>query len=168
MKIHAMQVGPIMTNCYLLCDEENGVCACIDPGGAPERVDQAIADTGCELAAIYLTHGHFDHCNGVRGLVALHPDVPVYISEKDVTDENKGNYSLLFFRLPEHNQRYYGEGDQLTLGSLQITVMETPGHTPGSVCYLERSERTMSDRLTRCPKPTGARAATGQQADNII
>lgn len=147
MKITALQVGPIMTNCYILSDETAGVCACIDPGDEPQRVEQAIAATGCELRAIYLTHGHFDHWTGVRGLLQSHPDVPVYIHKKDVTDGRGGD--LLFPRLGETNQRYYSEGDALTLGSLTVSVMETPGHSEGSVCLLAGDVIFAGDTLFR-------------------
>ncbi|MBQ0037546.1 MAG: MBL fold metallo-hydrolase [Clostridiales bacterium] len=149
MKIISMQVGPIMTNCYLLCDDQRGVCACIDPGGEAERVEKAIQATGCALAAIYLTHGHFDHCNGVRELVSMHPDVPVYIHAKDAVDEDLGEYALRFTRLDAHNQRYYQEGDVLTLGDLRITVMETPGHSRGSVCLMVENVIFSGDTLFR-------------------
>lgn len=148
MKITSLQVGPIMTNCYILCDETSRVCAVIDPGDEPQRVEQVIAATGCELQAIYLTHGHFDHCTGVRGLLQLHGDVPVYIHEKDVID--KPGADLKFFRLSEHNQRYYAEGDVLTLGNLTITVWETPGHSEGSVCLLVGDVIFAGDTLFRC------------------
>ena len=134
MKISALQVGPIMTNCYILCDEIANVCAVIDPGDEPDRIEKAVAQTGCELAAIYLTHGHFDHCTGVAGLLARHPDLPVYIHSNDAVDGRGGD--LKFPRLGEKNQRYYQEGDTLTLGTLTLSVLETPGHSSGSVCLV--------------------------------
>ena len=134
MKISALQVGPIMTNCYILCDETANVCAVIDPGDEPDRIEKAVAQTGCELTAIYLTHGHFDHCTGVAGLLARHPDMPVYIHENDVVDGS--SRELKFGRLSEKNQRCYQEGDTLTLGTLTLSVLETPGHSSGSVCLV--------------------------------
>ena len=76
MKITSLMVGPIMTNCYIVCDEAAGVCAVVDPGDEAGRIDQAIAATGCTLQAIWLTHGHFDHCNGVAGLLAVKVSSP--------------------------------------------------------------------------------------------
>ena len=137
MKIDSIRVGFIATNCYLLCDEEAGVCALIDPGDKPEQVADMVSRSGCRLEYILLTHGHFDHTTAVRPLLEKYPDVPVYIHEKDVTDQPPKHMDMMFSRLPEHNQRYYKEGDTLTLGSLTIRVMETPGHTQGSVCYLD-------------------------------
>ena len=134
MKIDSIQVGPIMTNCYLLCDDAAGVCCVIDPGDEPARVEQMVQRSGCELRYILLTHGHFDHCTGVAGMLERHPELPVYICEKDVTD-GVGS-EMQFARLPEKNQRYYKDGDTLTLGALTISVLETPGHTPGSSCYI--------------------------------
>ena len=136
MKIDSIRVGFIATNCYLLCDEEAGVCALIDPGDKPEQVADMVRRSGCRLEYILLTHGHFDHTTAVRPLLEKYPDVPVYIHEKDVTDQPPKHMDMMFSRLPEHNQRYYKEGDTLTLGSLTIRVMETPGHTQGSVCLL--------------------------------
>ena len=116
MKIDSIQVGPIMTNCYLLCDDAAGVCCVIDPGDEPARVEQMVQRSGCELRYILLTHGHFDHCTGVAGMLERHPELPVYICEKDVTD-GVGS-EMQFARLPEKNQRYYKDGDTLTLGAL--------------------------------------------------
>ena len=134
MKVLSLMVGPIMTNCYLLCDEAAKVCAVIDPGDEPERIEALMATTGCTPVMILLTHGHFDHCTGVAGLLKKWPDLPVYIHEADVTDSSGGE--LTFRRLDEKNQRYYQEGDTLTVGGLTLRVMETPGHSRGSVCLL--------------------------------
>ena len=138
MKITQIVVGPIATNCYLLCDETQKVCALIDPGDAPERILSAIAESGCTPAAIYLTHGHFDHYHGVAGILAEYPDLPVYIHENDVEEEPSARsaWDMMFPRLGERNQRYYAEGDVLRVGSITLTVMETPGHSRGSVCLI--------------------------------
>ena len=81
MTIKTLQVGPIMTNCYLLCDEDAKVCALIDPGDDAARVEQLVRQSGCALKYILLTHGHFDHTSAVRPLLERYPDVPVYIRE---------------------------------------------------------------------------------------
>lgn len=134
MKVLSLMVGPIMTNCYILCDEVAKVCAVIDPGDEPERIEALMATTGCTPVMILLTHGHFDHCTGVAGLLEKWPDLPVYIHEADVTDSSGSE--LTFRRLDEKNQRYWHEGDTLTVGGLTLRVMETPGHSRGSVCLL--------------------------------
>ena len=134
MKVLSAMVGPIMTNCYILCDEAAKVCAVIDPGDEPKRIEAMIASCGCSPVMILLTHGHFDHCTGVAGLLKKWPDLPVYIHEADVTDGVGGE--LTFRRLDEKNQRYWHEGDTLTVGGLTLRVMETPGHSRGSVCLL--------------------------------
>lgn len=150
MTIQTMQVGPIMTNCYLLCDEDAKVCALIDPGDEAERLEQWVARSGCTLRYILLTHGHFDHTSAVRPLLEKHPDVPVYIHQKDCVDGQSGE--LLFTRVGPENQRYYKEGDVLPLGGLTLRVMETPGHSEGSVCLLLDKEHVMfsGDTLFRC------------------
>ncbi len=136
MKIDSLAVGPIGTNCYILQDEKEKVCAIIDPGDEAERIEKAVENTGCTPVMILLTHGHFDHCTAVRDLLERWPDLPVYIHESDVTDRASGGFDLLFPRLTEKNQRYYREGDCLKLGGLTIRVLETPGHSRGSVCLV--------------------------------
>ena len=147
MKIDSIMVGPIMTNCYLLSDETAGVCALIDPGDEAPRVLDMVARSGCQLQYILLTHGHFDHTTAVRPILEQYPDLPVYINEKDVVDGRVGDMELVFSRLPEHNQRYYHDGDTLTLGSLTVTVLETPGHSKGSVCLVAEDVIFSGDTL---------------------
>ncbi len=160
MRVLSLMVGPIMTNCYILCDEAAKVCAVIDPGDEAGRIEEEIASSGCTPTMILLTHGHFDHCTGVAGLLEKWPELPVYIHEADVVDTVSDQ--LKFCRLGEKNQRYYHEGDKLTVGNLTLDVMETPGHSQGSVSLLVEGQHVIFSGDTlfrgncgRCDFPGG-------------
>ena len=134
MEIKMLQVAPLGTNCYLVCDEAEKVCAVVDPGGDAVRIATVVKDAGYQAACILLTHGHYDHTGGVAGLRKLWPEVPVYLSHKDRFPA--GTPEAQLFLPLEGEIRDYGEGDTVTVGSLQIRVLSTPGHSEGSVCLL--------------------------------
>ena len=128
MEIRSLQVGPIGTNCYLLCDETAKVCAVIDPGGEASRVAAAVE--GVEVRYLLLTHGHYDHTGAVAALREKWPDIPVYLNHKDQYTDDA--YAMqLFPTIP--NTVDYREGDTLTVGTLTVSVLATPGHSEGSV-----------------------------------
>ncbi|MEG0764809.1 MAG: MBL fold metallo-hydrolase [Pseudoflavonifractor sp.] len=125
MRIKQMQVGPIGTNCYLLADDLSH-CAIIDPGGNAGTILAELKKSGLLPEMILLTHGHYDHTGGVAELrKAL--GVPVYLHPADK--------ALLGDQImPDIGPtRDYKGGDILTLGSLALHVIHTPGHTPGGV-----------------------------------
>lgn len=130
MEIKTLQVGPIGTNCYILCDETEKLCAVVDPGGEAARVAAAVQDTGCAPCAILLTHGHYDHTGGVADLTARWPDVPVYLNQRDVYE---GDAYLRQLFPPVPGSENYDEGDTVAVGSLTVEVLATPGHSEGSV-----------------------------------
>jgi len=130
MKIQFLQVGDLGTNCYILCDEVENVCAVVDPGGDPEQIQAAVEQIGCTPCAIMLTHGHHDHTDGVVGLQAAWPEVTTYINSRDNSQNNPGMRGMCP-RLPDVTD--YDEGDTIQVGSLTVTVMATPGHTEGGV-----------------------------------
>ncbi len=139
MKIHSITVGPVQTNVYLVGDEKTKEAVIIDPADSPEDIMKMISESGFTVTKILLTHGHFDHIAAL-GEVAEKTGAEIYISEKDVEllrDENK-NASMLFFGLDIHFDmpvKTVKNGDTITVGKLEFTVQETPGHTKGSVCY---------------------------------
>ena len=130
MDIQILQVGPIGTNCYLLCDETEKLCAVVDPGGDAARVAAAVVDTGCAPCAILLTHGHYDHTGAVAELSARWPGVPVYLNRRDVYE---GDAYLQQLFPPVPCAKDYGEGDTVQVGGLTLQVLATPGHSEGSV-----------------------------------
>ena len=135
MKIQALQVGPIGTNCYIFCDEGAKVCGIVDPGGEPEVILDAVKKLGCTVDKILLTHGHYDHTGAVPALLRTLPPTAVYIHEADFDFPSP----QLFPLKTELTQgalggvSFYGEGDRITVGTLELQVLHTPGHSEGSV-----------------------------------
>ena len=146
MKILTIPVGQLMTNCYLVCDEQAKVCAVVDPGDEAGRIIAAVEQSGCEVRYVLLTHGHYDHFTGLAGLLEKY-DVPVYIHPADAEVSTSSPWSLKFPRLDDAHQRWYDEGDTLTLGSLIIHVLSTPGHSRGSVCLVVENAILAGDTL---------------------
>ncbi len=134
MKTITLQVGPIMTNCYILCDDETKVCAVVDPGADADRVSQAVAETGCAPVCILLTHGHYDHTGAVEELLEKFPGIPVYLNRRDVYGGSDRRMRALFLPLPATVD--YDGGDTVRVGGLAVSVLATPGHSAGSVTLL--------------------------------
>ena len=130
MKVSVMQVGPIGTNCYFLQDEESGLMAIIDPGDDWERILHQVKKAEGEVKYILLTHGHYDHTTAVPDLVKALPGVQVYIHQADA---NGAGSQLFPLAAQVKDLNNYNEGDTLSLGSLTIEVLHTPGHSKGSV-----------------------------------
>ncbi len=130
MKISALQVGELATNCYIVWDETTNRAAIIDPGDSGKYLLHYMAERGLSLQMILLTHAHFDHVGGVREIMASNP-VPIYICR----DEFAASYAMSEGMLDgDWSYTYYDEGDEITLDALTFRVLRTPGHTPGSVC----------------------------------
>lgn len=137
----------IFSNCYLLVDEATGAAAVVDPGWYGDAIKNALKAANADLQYILLTHGHFDHISGVYGL-KKDTGARVIIHEMDgecLLDPNK---SLAAGNLPENPKPTQADisvvdGDVISLGESRIKVMHTPGHTPGSVCYILENERVI-------------------------
>jgi len=129
MKYEAFPLGAYQTNCYLCWDENTGNCVIIDPGYTPEVVLKAVEDRGLQPKMIFLTHGHFDHVGAVRPLYQV-LNIPVYLCDKDNDLPEELTAGSLCYTAE------YDEGDTITLDNLTFRVLNTPGHTAGSVCLL--------------------------------
>lgn len=130
MKIKSMQVGELATNCYILIDDVEKKAAVIDPGDESDRILEELEGLDAQVEYILLTHGHYDHIGGVAQVHEALPQAKVYLHKAD----SRGTG---FHVVPLADQvadlQYYDDGDTLTLGSLTIHVIHTPGHTPGGV-----------------------------------
>ena len=128
MQIKVMQVGQLGTNCYLLEDEETRTAAVVDPGGEGARILAQLKADGMELKLILLTHAHFDHTGGVAELCAALPRVPVYLHPADAALVGGDVFPAVGAETTP-----YQDGDVVKLGKMDIEVLHTPGHSPGSV-----------------------------------
>lgn len=152
MLIRTIDTGyPTMSNCYLLFDEESKEAAVVDPAAYDEKseLDAVLAELGCKLKYIMLTHGHFDHLLGTKGVKKSYPEALVCIHGEDAPRLKDKKLSLAAANGLAHLQKPVApdvllkDGDILTLGGTGISVMHTPGHTPGGVCYIIESEKTI-------------------------
>ena len=137
LKVNIMPLGRMSVNCYIVYDEVSGKCAVIDP--ASKDAAETVKRLSLSPEFILLTHGHFDHISGVNAFLAEY-DVPVYVHESDaelLADGYKNASALLIGESITVNAvpKTLKAGDTLFVGELEISVVHTPGHTRGCVCY---------------------------------
>lgn len=138
MKIETLSVGMFETNCYLVYDEQIGAGLIIDPGADAERIIEAIDRVKMKPEKIILTHGHGDHIGGVDRLITEYK-IPLFVGNGDeellvsAVSNFSANYGLeITCPAPDG---LYSEGDKINFGSHSLSVLQTPGHSPGGVCY---------------------------------
>ena len=124
-----LALGAYQTNCYLVWGEDSPSCVVIDPGYEPETILYEVKKLVKEIAAILLTHGHFDHVGAVKDLAA-ETGCPVYLCPEDLSMPAQMTAGPLYYT------NTYAEGDFVELAGLSFKVLHTPGHTPGSVCLM--------------------------------
>lgn len=137
MQMRCMPVGPLQANCYVIIDDSKHGCV-VDPGGEPERIAKFLEDEGVALDAIFCTHGHFDHIEGVRGLFDA-TGAKVYCSDyvvpvlSGVQPCDATGYPIP--GVSRENIVTVEDGDMIEVSQFQVQVIGTPGHTPGDVTY---------------------------------
>lgn len=146
LKIHpAVMDDGFTTNTYIVTDEKTGETAVIDPSLPEESLIEKL--NGKNVKYILLTHGHFDHIGGVNlvkektgAKVVIHKDDEEMLSDGDKNEFNK-NFN---YEMPIITAEILAEdGTELMLGESKITVMHTPGHTMGGVCYIFKDDRIL-------------------------
>lgn len=142
MEFTTTPLGQIGANCYAVKSE--GKLCLIDPGDEPNRVLDMVEKGSETLELILLTHGHYDHTGAVKALTEKYPDVPVYIHQGDA---QCAGTRLCPLAGEVSNLNYLTDGMTLIVGTENIKIMETPGHSEGSVCILIADHLFTGDTL---------------------
>lgn len=139
MKITYYAVGAMGTNCYIVSDD-NGRAAIIDPGGDAKRLMDDVKLNNLTVDLILLTHAHFDHIMAAEELrAATGAQLCVGAGDAPMLFDAQYNLSAMVFPTQAVSltaDRLLTDGDVVTFGDATLTVMETAGHTRGSVCYI--------------------------------
>ena len=147
--IHTLELGPMENFVYLIGDPDSKDAAVIDPGWEVPRILDAAKQDGYRITRVFLTHHHFDHAAGVEELLR-HVPARVYAHRDDVP----------YLTVPREQLTAVQDGDVVSVGALPVTMLHTPGHTPGSQSLLAVGRLFTGDTLFigscgRCDLPGG-------------
>jgi hydroxyacylglutathione hydrolase len=134
--LDTLELGPMENFVYLIRDRASGRAAVVDPAWEVHRVVALAREHGVEVTDILLTHSHHDHVNGIAELLESF-DARVHLLKPEA----------VFWGRDLPRPALHHGGDIIALGQTSIQVLHTPGHTPGSACYLLNDHLITGDTL---------------------
>ncbi len=150
MILEKVVVGPLAVNSYIIGCEQTRIGAVIDPGDEAEKIEQTIAQLNLQIKFILLTHGHIDHLAHLQRLQKKY-QAKFLMHEADSFLLEHASSQAELFELPDpgHPQpdAFLNDGDKITLGNLTISVLHTPGHSPGSVTFFVEDKLFVGDLI---------------------
>lgn len=153
LELKIFSPGMVYANCYIVKDEESGDAFVVDPGSYTKRLEAVLSEMKIEkLRYILLTHGHFDHIEGVKKLKENYGgEIVIHSEDADCLYDKKKSLASKFFFIQNDvtADKLICDGDKLSFGGGEIEVVHTPGHTRGSVCYLICDMMFSGDTLFR-------------------
>ena len=132
IQIERLSLGPFGTNSYLLICQKTGASVIVDAPGDAEKVLKRLEGTHPKY--ILMTHNHMDHVDALAALKSA-LNVPLAAHEDDAGG------------LPVKPEQFLNDGDTISFGEIQLKVLHTPGHTPGSLCFLTGSYLISGDTI---------------------
>jgi hydroxyacylglutathione hydrolase len=139
-----------MANCYILGCENSREAAVIDPGGDEDQILMELAESKFTVKYLLNTHGHFDHVGANLQLKKV-TGADILIHELDAPMLGELSAAAGAFGLTSENSpppdRTVEEGDIISFGDITLTVIHTPGHTPGGICFVGAGEVFVGDTL---------------------
>jgi hydroxyacylglutathione hydrolase len=131
-----LELGPMANYVYVVGDANSREAAVVDPAWDIDRIVEVAEENGLTITKILITHSHFDHINGVEGLLNR-TKAKVYINKAEAE----------FMKAVWPDLVKVDSGDTTRVGDVEITFLHTPGHTPGSQCFLVQNHLISGDTL---------------------
>lgn len=149
MIIERFIAGPLSTNSYVLISGNEAVI--IDSGGDMSEVIDFIKMKNAKPRFFIATHGHFDHVLGVSQLKTVFPSISFLLNERDLELVRNSRQTAARFGISISEivlpDSYVREGDKIEFGEDELKILETPGHTMGSICILVKNSLFTGDTL---------------------
>jgi glyoxylase-like metal-dependent hydrolase (beta-lactamase superfamily II) len=178
VKIITHVLGLVGTNCYFAVNEQTNECIIIDPADDAGFICDECERMRLTPVAVLLTHCHFDHILAAEGIRKTF-NIAILIGEKDLASlmdpETNGSALLTRRKFTLTADRGLADNEVIALAGFQVKIMQTPGHTTGSVCYYMENEKTIftgdtlfKDGIGRTDLPTGDINALAESIKNKL
>ncbi|MBN1215809.1 MAG: MBL fold metallo-hydrolase [Candidatus Lokiarchaeota archaeon] len=135
MVLEKLIVGPLGTNCYIIGSDLTKEVFIIDPGGDSKIINKKIFDMNLNPIGLLLTHGHFDHIFKAEKLIKKF-NIPLMYSKKEF---DSGLFDI------KKADKWLEENQDLVIGDITLKVLETPGHSPGSLSFYSNDIREFKE-----------------------
>lgn len=164
MNVQVLELGAVITNCYIVSQEKTKEAIIIDPADNANAIKKYLESEQLIVKGILLTHGHFDHIMAAKELaLAYHIDIYASLAEEDLLNNPVLNCSIQFgnpYTIIVDKQ--LRDNEEFSMAGFSIKVLSTPGHTIGSVCYYFPEEKALfsgdtlfQESIGRTDLPTG-------------
>jgi glyoxylase-like metal-dependent hydrolase (beta-lactamase superfamily II) len=149
--VRGIVVGAFQENCWVIGNRRTGEAICVDPGDQPDEIMAMARDMGVTIKYIANSHAHIDHILGVRGIRDA-TGARFLLHEGDLemarnTAESAKRWGGMQIENPPDPDAFLKDLDEIDVDGLKLTVLHTPGHTPGSVCFYANGVLFAGDTL---------------------